>query len=94
MRVSMENDVNILGRMVRRNMDEPKSHAVPFQIDEERPLEIAVAISANDGDGRPDRLDRAQDTRRAEVAEVPDFISARRQRFQRCRQMVVRIGDD
>jgi len=55
----MENDVNILGRMVRRNMDEPKAHAVPFQIDQERPLEIAVAISANDGDGRPDPFDRA-----------------------------------
>jgi hypothetical protein len=94
MRVAVKNDVDIFRRAFRWNVDEAKSHAVSFQIDYQRPFGIAVAISPHDRDGRPDILERFEKTRRADIAQMPDFIRARRQRIDVGGQMIVGVGQD
>ena len=94
MRVSVQNNVDIFRRLIRRNMNEANPDSVPFQIERERPIEIAVAISAHDRHRRANGFNRMQDAGRADIAEVPDFIRARRQRFQIRGHLIVRVGED
>ena len=75
-------------------MNEPKPDAVSFQIDDQRPIEIAVAIPTHNRHRRTDIFQRCQDARRANIPEMPDFIRAFRQRINVGRQMIVRIGQD
>lgn len=91
MGVSVQNDVDIFRDVIRRNVHEPTPDPVPFQINRERPVEIAVAISAHDRDRRPERLDRLQDSRVANIAQMPDFIHAGGKRLDLGRQFVVRV---
>src|SRR5437016_14198238 len=91
MRVPMQEHVDIFRRVLRRNVHEPEADPVSFQIDNERPFKIAVAISAYDCYRRTDGLQRLQNTRRANIAEMPDFIRAAGKRLNIRRQMIMRV---
>ena len=75
--VTVQNDIDVLRNAVGRNMSKTEPNAASFQIDCERPIEIAVAISANHGHWRTKRLDGLQDAWRANIAEVPDLVGVR-----------------
>ena len=53
MRMAVQEHVDILRRLVGRNVDQPKADAISLQIDDERPFVASVAISAHDRDGWP-----------------------------------------
>ena len=75
-------------------MNKTEPDAAAFQIDCERPIEIAVAISANRGHWRTKRLDRLQDAWRANIAEVPDLVGLRSERLDFRGQLIVRVGEN
>ena len=75
-------------------MDEAKPDSVSLQVNEQGPIEIAVAISPDDRHGRPKILDSLKNVRRADVAEMPDLIRLNRERFQINRQFIVGVGQD
>ena len=45
-----------------------------YKIDNQRPFEVAVAISANEGHSRTDCAKFVQNPFRTNVSKVPDFI--------------------
>ena len=94
MRVAMENHVDIFRRAIRRDVNEPAAEAVPFQVEREWPIEIGVAVSTHHRNGRPKCFDYVQDCRGANIAEMPDFISAICEWLETEAQFVVGIGED
>ena len=75
-RVPMQHDVNVVGRVVRRYMLQAKFQPASDQINNQRPFEITVAIPSNNGDSGPKRAELVEDRFGADVSQVPDFIGA------------------
>jgi hypothetical protein len=94
MRVSMQHDVDIIGRMIRWYVLQPQLQSVTHEIDNERPIRIAVAISSYDCQARPDRVQLVQNALSANIAEVPDFIRAFSHFGHRPRQAIVGVRED
>ena len=92
--MAVQNHIDIFWPIVWRDMDEPNPNSVSLYIQPQRPLGIAVAVAAYDGDWRAETLDRLQNSRRANIAEMPDLIGAGRKRFQVPRQLVMRVGQN
>jgi hypothetical protein len=91
-RVAMQNNINILGRSLRRNVLESDTFLAADKIDHQRPLKIAVAISAHDGDARGNGTQFIQNSLRANIAQMPNLVRARSKIDNSWRQFVVRIG--
>src|SRR5437667_10780949 len=97
MSVSMQNDIDILPRKrsgFRWNMLQSKLQPAAGQIDHQRPIEIAIAISAHDHDRRPDRAQFIQNSFRANIAQMPDLIRVLCKIDNLLRQFVMRIGQN
>ena len=92
--MTVQNHVDILRNIVWRNMDKSEPDTVSFQIECERPIEIAVAIAPDNGDRGAERLNCMQDARRADIAEVPDLVGAGSDRLDFGGQLIVRIGEN
>ena len=75
-------------------MGEAKADAVSFQIYDQRPLEIAVTVAAHQRHRRSDVFQVQEQTGRADIAEMPDFVCAFRQRRKVVGEMIVRIGEN
>jgi hypothetical protein len=92
-RVSMQDNVNAVGRVVRRYMLQAKFQPASNQINNQRPFEITVAISSNNSDSWPKRAKFVEDCFGADVPQMPNFIRA----FSHCthslRQTIVRIRE-
>ena len=92
--MTMQNNIDISRRTIRRNMLQSKLQAAALKIDNQRPLGITVAISAHNGDGRTDRAQFIKNSFRAKVAEMPNFVRTFRQDRQLLWKLVVRVGED
>jgi len=92
--MTMQNNIDIIGRNIRRNMFQPKSQTLSRKIDNQRPLRIAVAISTNHGHRRTDRAQFIQNDFRANIAQVPDLVRLARKIDNFLRQLVMRVCDD
>ena len=90
----VQDKINVIWQMIGRYMLETEFQSVSRKIDNQWPFVIAVAISADNCDRRSEGFDRLQDGRRADVAKVPDFIRAGRERLEIRRQLIVGIGED
>ena len=90
----MQHDIDIFRRSLWRNMLQTKSQTGPDKIDNQRPFEIAVAISANYGDRRPNRAQFIENSFCTNVAKMPDLISAFRNIDNALRQFVMRVGEN
>src|SRR2546430_9314419 len=78
--MTMQDNIDIIGRNIRRNMFEPKSQTPSLKIDNQRPLGFAVAISAHNRDRRTDRAQFVQNAFRADISQMPDLIRLARDR--------------
>jgi hypothetical protein len=92
--MAVENNVDIFRRAFRRNVHEAKPHAVSFQVGNEGPFEIAVAVSAHNRHWQPDIFEGLQNGRGTDIAEMPYFIRTGRQRIDFGGQMIVGVGQD
>ena len=70
----MQQYIDIAWEFVRRDMLKAKSQSVAHKIDNQWPLEIAVAISTHDSQFRSNRAQFVENRFRANVAKVPYFI--------------------
>ena len=75
-------------------MLQAKLLSAAHKIDNQRPPVIAVAIAAHDCDRRPDRAQLVQDSLRAHIAQVPDFVRIPCQPLDYRRKSIVRVGKD
>ena len=92
--MTMQDNIDIVGRHIRWNMFQPKSQALSLKIDNQRPLGIAVAISAHNRDRRADRAQFIQNDFLTHIAEMPNLIRVARKIDNFLRQLVMSIRDN
>ena len=79
---------------MRRNMDEENAKTLELEVECMRPIQAIIAITADDADRETDLVQRIDDGGRADIAEMPDFISLRELRRDVLRQPVMGVGED
>lgn len=94
MRVTVQNHIDIFRRTFRWNVHEAKANASTRKIDNERPVGIAVAISAHHCHRQPNGAQFIQNPFRANIAEMPNFIRLSRQDRDFFWQTIVCIGQN
>jgi len=90
----MQENIDIIRRMIRRNVLQSEFQTASHKVNDQRPLEIAVAISAHKRNARTNRAQFVENRFHANIAKVPDFIGI----FDHClhviREPIVRIGEN
>src|SRR4029077_1300523 len=94
MRVPVQNNIDVLRQVVRRNVLETEFQSAAHEIDNQRPIQIAVTISSHNRHTRPDRAQLVQNALSANIAQMPDFIGAFSHFAHRLRQAIVRVRED
>ena len=92
--MTMQNNIDIIGRNIWRNMFQPKSQALSLKIDNQRPLGIAVAVSAYNRDRRADRAQLVQNDFLADIAKMPDLVRAACKIDNFLRQLVMSVRNN
>jgi hypothetical protein len=92
--MTMQDNIDIVRGNIRRNVHQPKFQSLARKVDHQRPIRIPIAISAHDGERRPDRLQIVGDRRFANVAKVPNLIRALRQIENGLWKFVMRISEN
>ena len=92
--VTMQNNIDILRRTLGWNVLKPNFLSGAHKIDNQRPIEVTVAISANDSHRRTDRAQLIENPFRANIAKMPNFIRISRQYRQFLRKLVMRVRQD
>ncbi len=72
--MTMQNNIDIFRRDIRRNMLQPKFQSSPDKIDNQRPFGIAVAISADHCDRRTNCAQFIKNLFRANITQMPNLI--------------------
>jgi len=90
--VPVQDKINVIWQMIGRYMLETEFQSVSRKIDNQWPFVIAVAISSHDSDLRANRPELVENSLRANVAQVPDFISVLGDFSNGFRQTVVGVG--
>jgi hypothetical protein len=93
-RVPVQDKVKIIWQMVGRYMLETEFQSASRKIDNQWPFVIVVAISSHDSDLGPNRAELVENCLRANVAQVPDFISVLRDFSNGFRQTIVGVGQN
>jgi hypothetical protein len=89
--MTMQNNIDIIWRHIRRNMFQPKSQTAAYKIDNQRPLGIAVAIPAHNRDRWAERAQFVQNDFRAHIAQMPDLVRVARKIDNFLRQLVMSV---
>ena len=92
--MTMQDNIDIIGRNIRRNMFEPKFQTFPLKIGNQRPFRIAVAISADNRDRRTDRAQFVQNAFRANITQMPDLVRVAGKIDNFLRQLVMRVRNN
>ena len=87
----MQDNVDIVRRLVRRDMLQTELQPAVHKIDNQRPFGIAIAISAHQSDSRPKRAKLVENAFRANISKMPDFIRTLGNFLYFFRQTIVRV---
>jgi len=90
----MQHDIDIFRRLRRRNMLETEFQSIAHKIDNQRPFEVGVTISAHGSDSWTDCTKVVQNSFCAEISKMPDFICISRHLADIFRQTVVRVSQN
>ena len=94
MRVGVQEDIDIIRRKIGRNVLQPEFQTAARKINDKRPLEITVAISAHDDHARPNRAKLVKNRFRTNIAKMPDFIGMFGYLLNIIRQTIVRVREN
>jgi len=89
----MQNNIDIIGRNIGRNMLQPKLQPIAGKIDNQRPLRVPIAVAADDSQPRTDRTQIVGDRWLAHVAQMPNLIRVARKIENLLRQFVMRVRE-
>jgi len=92
--MSMEEHIHFIRWVCRRNVHQTEAKPVALQVDDQRPIEVAVTIPAHQGDRWPEAFQPNEKTWSTQIAKMPDLVDSFGQRFQILRQMIMGIGED
>ena len=74
-RVPVQENIDVIRRMIRRNVLQAEFQPTARKVENQRPFEIAVAISAHNRDARSNGTQLIKNRFGANIAKVPDLIS-------------------
>lgn len=89
--MTMQDNIDIVRRNIRRNVHEAKLQAFALEIDNQWPILVPIAVPAHDRERRTDRFQVERDRRLANVAQMPDLVRLARKIDDLWRQLVMRI---
>ncbi len=90
----VQENIDIIRRSIRRNVLQAEFQPASHKVENQRPLEIAVAISAHNDHARSDRPQFVKNRFRANIAKMPDLISVFGHLPHALRQTIVRVGEN
>jgi hypothetical protein len=94
MGVPMQNNINVIWQVVGRYVLETEFQSASQKIDDQWPFILAVAIPSHHGDLRPNRAELVKNCLRANVAQMPDFISILGDFCNGLRQTIMGVGQN
>jgi hypothetical protein len=92
--VPVQENIDVIRRMIWRNVLQAEFQPTSHKVENQRPLGIAVAISAHNRDARSNGTQLIKNRFRANIAKVPDLISAFGDLLHTLRQTIVRVGEN
>ena len=92
MRMTVQKNIDIIRQFIRRDVLQSELQPISHKIDDQRPLEIPVAISAHNRDARSNRPQVVKNRFRANIAKMPDFIGIFGHFLYAVRQTIVRVS--
>lgn len=92
--MAMHKNLYLIRRMIRCYVLQPEFQSASHKIEHQRPLKIAVTISAHDDHARTIRAKLIQNRFRANIAKMPDFIGTFGHFLHALRQPIVRVGEN
>lgn len=90
----VQKNIDIVRHLIRRNVLQPEFQSAAYKIDDQRPLEIAVAISAYVSDSGSNRAKLIENTFHTNISKMPDFVRTLSQFLHPLRQAIVRVRQD
>jgi hypothetical protein len=93
-RVPVQENIDIIRRSTGWNVLKANLQSAALKINNQRPLEIAVAISAHNPDARSGRPQFIKNRLRANIAKVPDFLSVFGHLCYALRQVIMSVRDN
>jgi len=93
-RVPVEENIDILHRMIRWDVLKSEFQPSSHKIADQRPLEIAVAISTHNDHFGSNRPQLIKNRFRANIAKMPDLISVFGHLLHALRQTIVRVREN
>jgi len=92
--VPVQDKINVIWQMIRRYVLETEFQSASRKIDNERPIKVTIAIAPHHGYATPNRAELVENGLRANIAQVPDFISVLGDFANRFRQTIVGVGEN
>jgi hypothetical protein len=92
--VGVQKNIDIIRRMLGRNVLQPEFQTATPKVNDKRPLEIGIAISAHDDYARTNRSKLVKNRFRTNIAKMPDFIGMFGYLLYTIRQTIVRVGEN
>ena len=89
--MTMQNNIDVIRRILWRNMDQPKPQTSASEIDYNRPVFVPIAVPADNGERRANCFKIERDGRLTNVAQMPNLVGIGRHTKEFFRQFVVRI---
>lgn len=89
--MTMQNNIDIVRRNFRWNVDETKLQTFALKVDNQRPVLVPVAIAAHNSQRRTDRFEIERDRRFTNIAQMPNLIRLARKIDNLLRQFVMRV---
>ena len=93
-RVPVQENIDILRRSIRRNVLQAEFQPTARKVENQWPVEIAVAVSAHNDHGRSNRPQFVENRFGANIAKMPDFISVFGHLPHALRQTIVRVREN
>jgi hypothetical protein len=90
-RVSVQNNIDVIRHMVRRYVLETEFQSAAHKIDNQWPIEVTIAIATHHGYAGADRAKLVENALCANVAQMPDFIGIFGDFSHVLRQTIVRV---
>jgi len=92
--VPVQKNIDIIRRSIRRDMLQAELQPTSRQVENQRPLEIAVAVSTHNRNARSNRTQLINNRFCANIAKMPDFIGVLGHLRHALRQTIVRVRED
>ena len=90
----MQKNIDIGGQLIGRNVLQTEFQSTAHEIDDQWPLEIAVAISAHVSDPGSNRAQLIENAFHTNISKMPDFVCTFSQLLHLLRQAIVRVRQD